>query len=233
MRIGYDGIRWAMGMPTNRTSGTTLGEFYIEINRGAEVYGGQATYTHFNDGWATTELSYANVNHLKRGSSVSISTDNNGFAKFPLRGSTAAMLKLEECYRNQGIKPRRQVQQQAPVRRNNVNPRRRQQVQNYNNNAPLKSKLSGTWVWADPNQNRKQNKIVSTIELLGNNQARYCYGFPCWDVVYQIHPDNSISFSHDGVSHFEFWETGPNRISGRFWSNFNNRGRPEATVNMR
>lgn len=180
------------------------------------------------NGWAYYHFQGQILRDFKRGSHVTIELDR-GRQTWSLSGSAKALAMVQECARNAGKRPaRQQVARQRPAQN---------QVQNFQRPAQQqvnrKAVLSGTWVWSNPQKNATESNIVSTIEMTGSNTARYCYGFPCWDVQVNVQPDNSVSFTIDGVSHFEFIETGVNSISGRYWANFNNHGAPDATVNMR
>lgn len=187
--------------------------------------------------WAMYNFSSDNgfLSELRSGSHVVFDIDR-GPQVFSLAGSSKALAMVEECARNLGKKPRRPAAQPVP-RRNTVQPQpRRNTVQpqpRRQNNTPSKAVLSGTWHWSNAARNAQQNAIISTIKLTGNTTARYCYGFQCWDVNFQKHADNSVSFSTDGISKFFFNETGPNAIYGQYWETGNTRGQPTATVNMR
>lgn len=97
MRMGLLGNQWAIGMETD-IIGEYDGEIYVD------GVGGNVAYTHYPDGWATTLLDRDQVNQMKRGRTVSLNI-GDGIVDFSLSGSTAAMLKTEECARNYGGRP--------------------------------------------------------------------------------------------------------------------------------
>ncbi|MBU8546770.1 MULTISPECIES: hypothetical protein [Roseomonadaceae] len=98
-----------------------------------------------------------------------------------------------------------------------------------NLNIDLNLRWAGSWVWTS--HGRSNN--LSTLEILPNNQASYCYDRSCSRVNYR-HANGTIIFSRNGTDHFELRAAeGGNVLLGRYWSRREDRrAAPAATIRM-
>ena len=138
LRVGYDGNIWAVGTQSN-LRGVFPGNLEID-GRNAQV-----NFEHFPDGWAMVQMTNQEVASFRRGSNIGINLDQQ-WIDFSLSGSSAAMKKVEECYRNQGNSPRQRIVQNQQRQNNNFQQAPQRPIQ----------------------QNRQQNQNLQTSQ----NQAQ-------------------------------------------------------------
>ncbi len=240
MILEYTGFDWQIGRNDQGTTSNYQGRIFVGAAQDT------LSFEPVGPGRFVTVafLQRSVVSEIKRGSSLTVQWNINDSYRvsYSLAGSTAAMLKTEECFRNQG---RKRVQQTQPrpntvqpqPRRNTVQPQpRRNTVQpqpGQQNNVPHKTQLSGTWIWSDPVKHSKNNLIVSTIKITGNNTLNYCYGVFCWDVNFSMNARNEVTFSTNGTDKFVFYDDGPNALHGEFWEFGNSFASPDARVDLR
>lgn len=104
-RIGYDGAQWQLAVPVTASpdwqgvlqiDGVGAGQGYL---RGGQDVSGTAV-----GGWTIAWLGLAELDGLKQGKTAVLGVGRGDY-DFPLTGSTAAILKVEECVARAGIAP--------------------------------------------------------------------------------------------------------------------------------
>lgn len=111
MRIGYNGKMWLVGMPSNRNS-SFAGAVEVDGRGGPAIFNSSGT------GWVVT--TQFNLEAVRAGNKLFLDIGSEGGWDFSLKGSAAALLKVEECVANRGVKRRRNTannQAAAPAKR--------------------------------------------------------------------------------------------------------------------
>lgn len=122
IQIAYDGTEWKIGR-----NDQTVNQYY-----GSMLVGNVRTTLNFTKGrsyWIAADLTHNMVREIKSAGSMQLQIHSGDRLNYSMSGSTAALLKVEECVRNFGRRGVRQSARPAP-RKNNVRPApKRQQAQ--------------------------------------------------------------------------------------------------------
>lgn len=177
LRIATDGQTWGIG-----TNSTLRGQFTGQLE--IDNRGGQRGFDGGDDGWGTTQLAGWEVADLKKGSIVGIEA-GEGFHEFSLSGSTAAMLKAEECATNAGSAPVKRV---APKVTAKVTRPSLQQEQ---------WTVGGDWEFSDG------GSVNARLTLRADFSGIYCQAGQCEEMTYDDYGDYIAFYAFFG-DYFEF-----------------------------
>lgn len=105
VRIGWDGLQWQVAVPVP-SSPEWEGTLQIDGSGSGRGYlsGSDKVFGTSNSGWSIAQLGMAELDGIQKGG-VAVLGIGRADYDFSLSGSSAAILKVEECFNNGGIAP--------------------------------------------------------------------------------------------------------------------------------